>query len=286
MLRTHEELAALQRHSDPLETIVGRFKIEVDVLCLDEFLVSGAIGAILLSGLMKTLFVRGTTLVVISNIPPDELYRNGLQRAHLLSVIDTIRQHCDIMSVDAGIDYRLRTLTQTHLWLPPLGSGTYEQMDKLWLALAGVPHVVTEPTLKISHRKLPTLGVESQTLVVSFVTLYVDARNQHDYIVPSRLFHTVILFGVPMMTTQLKSEARCLIALVDEFYKRHMKLVTNATVPLYDIYRGKRSGFEFQRYSLRLQEMQSEEYLRRPHMPWQNAFPQRIGSREAIPGPA
>jgi cell division protein ZapE len=41
------------------------------------------------------------------------------------------------MNVDAGIDYRLRTLTQAHLWLSPLNSETREQMDKLWLALAG-----------------------------------------------------------------------------------------------------------------------------------------------------
>jgi cell division protein ZapE len=91
----------------------------------------------LLGGLMKALFARGITLVATSNIPPDELYRNGLQRARFLPAIDAIKQHCDIMNVDAGIDYRLRTLTQAHLWLSPLNAQTQQQMDKLWLALAG-----------------------------------------------------------------------------------------------------------------------------------------------------
>ena len=72
-----------------------------------------------------------------SNIPPDELYRNGLQRARFLPAIDAIKQHCDIMNVDAGVDYRLRTLTQAHLWLSPLNADTASEMDKLWLALAG-----------------------------------------------------------------------------------------------------------------------------------------------------
>ena len=91
-----------------------------------------------------------------------------------------------------------------------------------------------------------------------------DARSQHDYIALSRLFHTVMLFDVPVMTAQLESEARRFIALVDEFYERHVKLVVSAAVPLYDIYQGERLKFEFQRCLSRLQEMQSEEYLKRP----------------------
>ena len=119
----------------------------------------------LLGGLMKALFARGITLVATSNIPPDELYRNGLQRARFLPAIDAIKQHCDIMNVDAGVDYRLRTLTQAHLWLSPLNAETTRQMDKLWLALAGAKRE-NAPTLEINHRPLPTLGVENQTLAV------------------------------------------------------------------------------------------------------------------------
>lgn len=266
MLRVHEELTALQGQTDPLETLADRFKAETDVLCFDEFFVSDITDAMLLGGLMKALFARGITLVATSNIPPDELYRNGLQRARFLPAIDAIKQHCDIMNVDAGVDYRLRTLTQAHLWLSPLNAETQQQMDKLWLALAGSTRE-QGPTLEINHRPLPTLGVENQTLAVSFTTLCVDARSQHDYIALSRLYHTVMLFDVPVMTPLMESEARRFIALVDEFYERHVKLVVSAAVPLYGIYQGERLKFEFQRCLSRLQEMQSEEYLKREHMP-------------------
>lgn len=234
--------------------------------CALTSFVSDITDAMLLGGLMKALFSRGITLVATSNIPPDELYRNGLQRARFLPAIDAIKQHCDIMNVDAGIDYRLRTLTRAHLWLSPLNGETSQQMDKLWLALAGAKREQM-PTLEINHRPLPTLGVENQTLAASFDTLCVDARSQHDYIALSRLFHTVMLFDVPVMTTHLESEARRFIALVDEFYERHVKLVVSAAVPLYEIYQGERLKFEFQRCLSRLQEMQSEEYLKQPHMP-------------------
>ena len=266
MLRVHEELTALQGKSDPLEIVADRFKAETDVLCFDEFFVSDITDAMLLGGLMKALFARGITLVATSNIPPDELYRNGLQRARFLPAIDAIKQHCDIMNVDAGVDYRLRTLTQAHLWLSPLNDETTQQMDKLWLALAGAKRAHA-PELEINHRPLQTLGVENQTLAVTFATLCVDARSQHDYIALSRLFHTVMLLNVPVMTPLMESEARRFIALVDEFYERHVKLVVSAEVPLYEVYKGERLKFEFQRCLSRLQEMQSEEYLKLQHMP-------------------
>ncbi|EMV1561849.1 MULTISPECIES: cell division protein ZapE [Enterobacter cloacae complex] len=266
MLRVHEELTALQGKSDPLEIVADRFKAETDVLCFDEFFVSDITDAMLLGGLMKALFARGITLVATSNIPPDELYRNGLQRARFLPAIDAIKQHCDIMNVDAGVDYRLRTLTQAHLWLSPLNDETTQQMDKLWLALAGAKRAHA-PELEINHRPLQTLGVENQTLAVSFATLCVDARSQHDYIALSRLFHTVMLLNVPVMTPLMESEARRFIALVDEFYERHVKLVVSAEVPLYEVYKGERLKFEFQRCLSRLLEMQSEEYLKLQHMP-------------------
>lgn len=266
MLRVHEELTTLQGQSDPLEIVADRFKAQTDVLCFDEFFVSDITDAMLLGGLMKALFARGITLVATSNIPPDELYRNGLQRARFLPAIEAIKQFCDVMNVDAGIDYRLRTLTQAHLWLSPLNEETTQQMDKLWLALSGAPRSHA-PELEVNHRPLATLGVENQTLAVSFATLCVDARSQHDYIALSRLFHTVMLFEVPVMTTLMENEARRFIALVDEFYERHVKLVVSAAAPLHEIYQGERVKFEFQRCLSRLQEMQSEEYLKREHMP-------------------
>jgi cell division protein ZapE len=264
MLRVHEELTALQGKSDPLEIVADRFKAETDVLCFDEFFVSDITDAMLLGGLMKALFARGITLVATSNIPPDELYRNGLQRARFLPAIDAIKQHCDIMNVDAGVDYRLRTLTQAHLWLSPLNAETTRRWINSGWRWRGQNETPRSWRLTIAAAHA---GVENQTLAVSFTTLCVDARSQHDYIALSRLFHTVMVLDVPVMTRLMESEARRFIALVDEFYERHVKLVVSAEVPLYEIYQGERLKFEFQRCLSRLQEMQSEEYLKLEHMP-------------------
>lgn len=266
MLRVHEELTALQGHSDPLQIVADRFKSETDLLCFDEFFVSDITDAMLLGTLMEALFSRGITLVATSNIPPDDLYRNGLQRARFLPAIEMIKQHCDVMNVDAGIDYRLRTLTSAHLWMTPLNEATSQQMDKMFVALAGKPRDA-QPVLEINHRSLPTLGAEEGVLAMDFMTLCGEGRSQHDYIELSRRFHSVLLFNVPVMIYKTEDQARRFLALVDEFYERHVKLVVSAETSLFEIYQGARLKFEYQRCVSRLQEMQSEEYLRLAHLP-------------------
>ncbi|WP_312141620.1 cell division protein ZapE [Pantoea septica] len=266
MLRVHEELTQLQGQSDPLLIIADRFKAETDILCFDEFFVSDITDAMLLGTLMEALFARGITLVATSNIPPDDLYRNGLQRARFLPAIEQIKQHCDVMNVDAGIDYRLRTLTSAHLWNSPLNEATHAEMERMFKALAGSARD-DAPVLEINHRQMATLGVSEGVLAIDFLTLCGEGRSQHDYIELSRRFHSVLLYDVPVMIYKTEDQARRFLALVDEFYERHVKLVVAAETSLFEIYQGTRLKFEYQRCLSRLQEMQSEEYLRLPHLP-------------------
>jgi cell division protein ZapE len=266
MLRVHQELTQLQGQSDPLLIIADRFKAECDILCFDEFFVSDITDAMLLGTLMEALFQRGIALVATSNIPPDDLYRNGLQRARFLPAIEQIKQHCDVMNVDAGIDYRLRTLTSAHLWKFPLNAETHADMERMFQALSGNKRDAA-PVLEINHRQMATLGVSEGVLAIDFKTLCGEGRSQHDYIELSRRFHSVLLYEVPVMIYKTEDKARRFLALVDEFYERHVKLVVAAETTLFEIYQGTRLKFEYQRCLSRLQEMQSEEYLRQPHLP-------------------
>ena len=266
MLRVHEELTELQGQENPLEIIADGFKEQTDVLCFDEFFVSDITDAMLLATLLQALFARGITLVATSNIPPNDLYRNGLQRARFLPAIDLINQYCDVMNVDAGIDYRLRTLTQAHLYLTPLDEQTRQTMYRMFVKLAGKEGEAA-PVLQINHRPLQAIRAVDGVLAVDFHTLCEEARSQLDYIALSRLYHSVILYNVRVMGPLKENTARRFLALVDEFYERHVKLVIAAEVSMFDIYQGERLKFEYQRCLSRLQEMQSEEYLKLPHLP-------------------
>ena len=126
MHRVHEELKKLDKTANPLEVVADIFKAETDIICFDEFFVQDITDAMLLGGLMEALFARGIVLVATSNIIPDELYRNGLQRARFLPAIALVNANTEIVNVDSGIDYRLRTLEQAEIFHSPLD----EQADK------------------------------------------------------------------------------------------------------------------------------------------------------------
>ncbi|PHM71369.1 cell division protein ZapE [Xenorhabdus kozodoii] len=266
MLRVHEELTTLQGHENPLEIVAEGFKAQTDILCFDEFFVSDITDAMLLGTLLKALFARGIALVATSNIPPDELYRNGLQRARFLPAIELIKQYCDVMNVDAGIDYRLRTLTQAHLYLTPLSEKNRQEMQHIFQRLAG-REGEPNPVLAINHRSMPAISSVDGVLAIDFKTLCQDARSQRDYIALSKIYHSVLLHEMPIITISDESAARRFIALVDEFYERQVKLIINADAPMEQIYQGELLTFEYQRCLSRLQEMQSEEYLKLPHLP-------------------
>jgi Predicted ATPase len=233
-----------------------------------NFFVSDITDAMLLGTLMEALFERGITLVATSNIPPDELYRNGLQRARFLPAIEQIKQHCQVMNVDAGIDYRLRALTSAHLWKSPLNEQTKQAIAALFQQLSGCEfNQAPAVCLEINHRPMQSEHVAEGVLAIDFDVLCAQNRSQHDYIALSQQFHTVFLLKVPQLSPQTEDQARRFLALVDEFYERHVKLVVSAEVALEDIYQGNQLKFEYQRCLSRLQEMQSEEYLRLPHLP-------------------
>lgn len=265
MLRVQEELKNLQGHENPLEIIADGFKAQTDVLCFDEFFVSDITDAMILGTLLEALFARGITLVATSNIPPDELYRNGLQRSRFLPAIEQIKQHCDILNVDAGIDYRLRTLTQAHLFLSPLNDENRQEMDRIFMHLAtNEPQV--DCTLTINHRPMKVRKVSNGVLAINFSTLCMEPRSQLDYIELSKHYHSVLLYEMEQMGTLNEDAARRFLALVDEFYERKVKLIINANVEMHEIYQGDFLRFEYQRCLSRLQEMQSEEYLVQRHL--------------------
>ncbi len=266
MLRIHEELTTLQGHENPLEVIADGFKAQTDMLCFDEFFVSDITDAMILGTLLEALFARGIALVATSNIPPDELYRNGLQRARFLPAIEQIKKYCDVLNVDAGIDYRLRTLTQAHLYLMPLTEENRLAMRRIFQRLAGRAGE-PNPVLAVNHRNMPVISSVDGVLAIHFKTLCEDPRSQRDYIALSKLYHSVLLHDVPIMTERDESAARRFIALVDEFYERQVKLIINADASMEQIYQGELLRFEYQRCLSRLQEMQSEEYLKLPHLP-------------------
>jgi len=266
MQRVHAELASLEGEKNPLERVADRFSRQARVLCFDEFFVTDIGDAMILGGLMKALFERGVTLVATSNIEPGRLYENGLQRQRFLPVIALLEKYTRVVNVDGGIDYRLRTLQQAELYHSPLDAEADRSLQDSFSRLAPEPGKQWE-RLEINNRYLTCRCLADDVAWFDFDELCAGPRSQNDYIELARIFHAVLISGVPEFLPDNDDQARRFIHLVDEFYDRNVKLVLAAAKPLAELYAGGRLEFEFQRTISRLQEMQSYEYLAREHRP-------------------
>lgn len=265
MYRVHDELKLLGDVENPLAKVADKFKEEADVVCFDEFFVSDITDAMILATLLQEMFKRQMILVATSNIEPQNLYRNGLQRARFLLAIDMILARCDVLNVDSGVDYRLRTLEQAEIYHYPLDEQANINLNKYYQQLTGERQIVAHQ-IEVNHRQLEVIEASDGVLHASFAQLCQTARSQNDYIELSRIYHTVLLADVQQMNRKIDDAARRFIALVDEFYERNVKLIISAEVPMEDLYTEGQLEFEFKRCLSRLTEMQSHEYLAREHL--------------------
>ncbi|MCG6222677.1 cell division protein ZapE [Vibrio diabolicus] len=265
MYRVHDELKLLGDVENPLAKVADKFKEEADVVCFDEFFVSDITDAMILATLLQEMFKRQMILVATSNIEPQNLYRNGLQRARFLPAIDMILARCDVLNVDSGVDYRLRTLEQAEIYHYPLDEQANINLNKYYQQLTGERQIVAHQ-IEVNHRQLEVIEASDGVLHASFAQLCQTARSQNDYIELSRIYHTVLLADVQQMNRKIDDAARRFIALVDEFYERNVKLIISAEVPMEDLYTEGQLEFEFKRCLSRLTEMQSHEYLAREHL--------------------
>ncbi|NOJ23091.1 cell division protein ZapE [Vibrio coralliilyticus] len=265
MYRVHDELNALGDVNDPLELVADKFKSEAEIICFDEFFVSDITDAMILGTLFQALFKRDVVLVATSNIPPQDLYRNGLQRARFLPAIDLINANCLILNVDSGIDYRLRTLEQAEIYHFPLDKQANTNLCHYFEQLVG-ENKQGEKSIEINHRQVEVVNSYEGVLHATFAQLCQSARSQNDYIELSRIYNTVLLADVQQMGRTIDDAARRFIALVDEFYERNVKLIISAEVALEELYTQGQLEFEFKRCQSRLIEMQSHDYLAKEHL--------------------
>ncbi|MGB9429965.1 MAG: cell division protein ZapE [Gammaproteobacteria bacterium] len=266
MQQVHAQLTALPDQEDPLRIVAQQFSERARVLCFDEFFVSDIADAMLLGRLLAYLFEDGVTLVATSNIPPDKLYKDGLQREQFLPAIKLLKQHTHVLNVDGSNDYRLRHLEKTRLFYVPAGAGADAHLQDFFEHLSGGVHASAEP-LAINGREISVKRHADGVAWFGFADICAGPRSQLDYIEIARSYHTVLISGIPQLDTDLEDEARRFVALVDEFYDRRVKLAVSAAVPLEHLYTGKRLTLEFRRTASRLVEMQSRDYLARPHLP-------------------
>jgi len=264
MFLVHEQLRGLGEIEAPLERVAEHFAGRARVLCLDEMHVNDITDAMLMHGLLRGLFRRGVTLVTTSNVAPDDLYADGLQREQFLPAIDLLHRHTRVLPVDNGVDWRMRNLADAETWHVPHD----READMRLVA-------TFERTVAVNRRKRDWIVVNGRRINVvywadgvawfDFLSLCRSARSASDYLEIARFFHTVLVRRVPVLGEADDDAARRFINLIDTFYDRNVRLYASADAEPEALYTGERLAFEFQRTASRLREMQTPQYLAQPH---------------------
>ena len=272
MLDVHARLRVerAKEVGDPILPVAAAIADEVRVLAFDEIMVTNSPDAMILSRLFTELLREGVTVVMTSNRPPRDLYKDGLNREHFLPFIDLIETKMDVLGLNGPVDYRRDRLGQVETWLVPNGPEATAALSAAFFRLTDYP---PEDRKNVPAEDLPvgggrTLHVPKSlkgVAVFSFKRLCGEARGAADYLAIARRFHTVIIVGVPKLGPENRNEAARFVSLIDALYEHKVKLLAAADAQPGELYEKGDGRFEFERTISRLEEMRSEEYLEQGH---------------------
>jgi len=248
------------RGDDPIAPVADLVAREASLLCFDELAVTDIADAMILGRLFEALFARGVTLVATSNRPPDDLYKDGVNRQLFLPFISMLEARMEIVEVAGAHDWRLDRLRAARTWFSPDDPDNEAQFDALWLdMLSGAKEVGV--ALEVLGRTQHWPRAVGGLLRAHFASLCVHALGPSDYLAIAERFHTVFVEAVPKLAPDQQDQARRLAILVDTLYEARARLVVLAAVEPADIYPAGDQAFEFQRTASRLEEMRSQAWL-------------------------
>lgn len=266
MQGVHDELRRVNDQRSPLEIVAEKYAGQYRVLVLDEMHINDITDAMLMSGLLTGLFSRNVVIVTTSNSRPDDLYRDGLQRARFLPAIAALNSHTNVVHLGGDVDYRLRALEAAEIYHTPVDEAGERVLAESFKQAVSPAKFSTNVHIEINDREIRARQLAEHVVWFDFSELCMTARSTADYIEIAKRFDTVMVSGVTKLSSNNTDVARRFINLIDEFYDRNVKLIVTAEALPEQLYEGTRLAFEFERTASRLREMQSRDYLSSKHL--------------------
>jgi cell division protein ZapE len=256
----------LMRGDDPIAPVADAIADEAWLICLDEFSVTDIADAMILGRLFQYLFQRGVVLVATSNVEPDNLYKDGLNRALFLPFIALMQEKMKILELAARTDFRLEKIGQEPVYLTPADAKAEAALTRAFAALTGASEG-TPLGLNVLGRNLHVPQAKARVARFGFNDLCAKPLGPRDFLAIAEHFHTVIVDAIPVIRADQPDVAKRFIMFIDALYDQHVKLIASAETEPAGLYLGTtgREAFEFARTISRLTEMHSSEYLALPH---------------------
>jgi cell division protein ZapE len=274
MLDVHERVHAWRqarkrgdvKGDDPIEPVAAALTDEAWLLCFDEFHVTDIADAMILGRLFTRLFAQGVVVVATSNVAPDDLYRDGLNRALFVPFIDLLKQHMDVLRLESRTDFRLEKLAGQPVWFAPIDEESEVALDLAWERLTGT-FSGERVNLSLKGRTLEVPQAARGVARFTFSQICERPLSAADYLRIAHEYHTLIIDHIPVMRYEQRNAAKRFITLIDTLYDNAVKLVASAAAEPDALYTAREGveALEFRRTASRLIEMRSESYLALPH---------------------
>jgi cell division protein ZapE len=262
MAEVHELIGLARKNNpgDPIQEVAKALAKSARLLCFDEFHVTDIADAMILGRLFAALFERQVVVVATSNVPPEGLYKDGLNRQLFVPFIELLRTKANVMELVSAKDYRLEKLAGHPLYFTPLGPAAEASVRAAFQRISGATRGL--PTeLEVKGRMVPVPEAVDGVAKFEFDDLCMKPLGALDYLAIARAFHTVVIANVPALDRQRRAEARRFITLIDTLYDARVGLVISAATQPDAIYPAGDEAFLFERTASRLIEMRSEAYL-------------------------
>jgi cell division protein ZapE len=249
---------ARARHKT-IEQIADDIARDARLLCLDEMQIVDIADAMIIGRLFEAMQTRGVVLVTTSNLPPDGLYKNGLNRDLFLPFIAKLNTELDVVSLDSPKDYRLGRIRAHNTYLYPATAENRVLFNGLWQDLTdGAPSRID--VLEVLGRKLTVPKVSRNCASFTFFELCGEALGPPDYLAIARAYATVFISGIPKLKAHQRNETKRFILMIDTFYDARTRVVILADAALDSLFPKNQHAFESQRTISRLREMQSASW--------------------------
>jgi cell division protein ZapE len=247
--------------ADPIRPVALQLAEEAQLLCFDEFSVTDIADAMILGRLFTVLFERGVVVVATSNVAPDMLYADGLNRSLFEPFIDMLRKNCDIFELAAAEDFRLSKTARGHAYLSPLNETNRVKLASMWKSMTR-GETEGSHAFHIKGRQFVAHRAAGPFVRFTFAELCVEPHAARDYLAVVARFDTIFIENVPIMDYGMRNEAKRFILLIDTLYDARVRTVISAQVSPHALYHASRGNevFEFRRTASRLIEMQSDAY--------------------------
>jgi cell division protein ZapE len=251
---------------DPIGPVAEDMAAQAWLLCFDEFSVRDIADAMILGRLFAHLFTAGVVIVATSNVAPDDLYKDGLNRALFLPFIALLRERLDICALEARTDFRLEKLARAPVYYCPPDGAAKAALDAAFLRLTG--RARGEPMeIALLGRSLTIPEASDGVARFSFDDLCRNPLGASDFLAIAQRFHTVFIDHIRVMSRDQRNEAKRFINLIDTLYDQRVKLIASAEAEPEALFLGDDGYevFEFDRTASRLIEMRSTDYLALAH---------------------